>query len=694
MGSTPIKDKFIKYALLFINFFIMLKIFINNQSIFVNKTISVLEACELNGINLPRFCFHERLNIAGNCRMCLVEIEKAPKPIASCAFPITANMRIYTNSPLLQKARENILEFLLLNHPLDCPICDQAGECDLQEQTLIFGSDRGRFFFLKRAVEDKNCGVLIKTIMTRCIHCTRCVRFFKTICGEEDFGTTLRGSATEIGSYITKNLTSELSGNIIDLCPVGALTSKPYTFLARAWELKTIETIDITDSIGANIKINFKETEMLRILPVLNDSLNDEWITDKTRFFFDTLKNNRIGHPFLKIKHKFLKVTWKIALDKNIKILQKLLKYKTEQILIICGNIADLETIQSVIKISKNYGIKLITEDFLNINTSLMYSLKMNTTFTNILKADVCLFIGTNPRFETSLLNVRIKKRYSMGNFFCASFGLSENLTYSNETFGNSLNTLLLLVEGKHSFCKKLVKAKTPMLIVGSAIKKRLDSFTVDSFIFCLNKFVRLIDENWIGLNFLAITANKVGSLLLGQNSKNKLNLKKIKLIYLLGLNSVESPFIKLTTKNIFIVNQSAFFTSDIKKSNLILPSTAFTEKTNSFINLEGRFQKTKIVLQGPSLARDDLKIILSLFPQTFLDFSILSSNNFLIFTENKKTFIKQIIKIKSKATGKIFKTSIKTIIPNFFETNIFTNNSLILAKCASIFRKNYKNFL
>ena len=301
----------------------MIKIFINNQLVLVPANTSVLEACESVGIIIPRFCFHERLNVAGNCRMCLVEIEKSPKPIASCAFPVTQNMKIFTDSPLVHKARENVVEFLLLNHPLDCPICDQGGECDLQDQALIFGSDKTRFFFSKRAVEDKNCGPLIKTIMTRCIHCTRCVRFFQDIVGEEDFGTTLRGKETEIGTYIGKSLVSELSGNIIDLCPVGALTSKPYAFIARSWEIKNVETIDITDAVGSNIKVNFKEGEILRVMPSLNDAINEEWISDKARFFFDMLKTQRISQPFFKKADVFNKVSWLDSFSEKKKIFTK-----------------------------------------------------------------------------------------------------------------------------------------------------------------------------------------------------------------------------------------------------------------------------------------------------------------------------------------------------------------------------------
>jgi NADH dehydrogenase (ubiquinone) Fe-S protein 1 len=288
----------------------MIKLFVNNIPVLVPSNTSILEACDAIGVTVPRFCYHERLNVAGNCRMCLVEIEKAPKPIASCAFPVAPNMRIYTDTPMVQKARENVLEFLLMNHPLDCPICDQGGECDLQEQTMAFGSDRSRYFYSKRGVEDKNCGPLVKTIMTRCIHCTRCVRFFQDIAGQEDFGTTLRGQDTEIGTYLGKNLTSELSGNIIDLCPVGALTSKPYAFKARPWEIRSHESIDLTDSTGSNIYVNFKESDIIRILPKNNSEINKNLISNKARFSYDSVKIQRLQKIFYKneLNNKFEKI--------------------------------------------------------------------------------------------------------------------------------------------------------------------------------------------------------------------------------------------------------------------------------------------------------------------------------------------------------------------------------------------------
>jgi len=283
----------------------MLKIYVNNIELFVKPNSTVLEACETVGIEIPRFCYHEALSIAGNCRMCLVEVEKSPKPVVSCAMPVMAGMKIFTNTPLVKKAREGVLEFLLLNHPLDCPICDQGGECDLQDQAMLFGNDRSRFYSFKRSVEDKNVGPLIKTIMTRCIHCTRCVRFAAEIAGVEDLGTTSRGTHTEIGTYIEKVFQSELSGNIVDLCPVGALTSKPYAFTSRPWELKIAESIDVNDAIGSNIRIDFKETEIMRILPRFNQEINSEWISNKTRFSFDGLKHNRLVKPYVSIKTSF-----------------------------------------------------------------------------------------------------------------------------------------------------------------------------------------------------------------------------------------------------------------------------------------------------------------------------------------------------------------------------------------------------
>jgi len=691
----------------------MIKVFVNNKPVLVPKNTSALEACESIGISVPRFCYHERLNVAGNCRMCLVEIEKAPKPIASCAFPVAPNMRIYTDTPLVHKARENVLEFLLINHPLDCPICDQGGECDLQEQTMVFGSDRSRFFSPKRSVEDKNCGPLVKTIMTRCIHCTRCVRFFQDVAGQEDFGTTLRGQDTEIGTYIGKNLSSELSGNIIDLCPVGALTSKPYAFTARPWEIKSVETIDVHDSVGSNIKINFKETEILRILPALNDSLNEEWISDKTRFSFDGLKIQRIGSPFIKIsfknhkgilqnlvfssykeKNQLKKSTWREVLNYFSFNLNNV---SHDKVLFICGNMVDLETLYILKTISRILNISLISETFLNSNNNLMCTGKLNTIFGDILNSDLCLTIGANIRFEASLLNVRLRKRIQRGTFVKASIGLCENLTYKNDSIGNSLKTLIDIAEGKHSFCQKLVKAKTPFLIIGSSVKKRLDSKSVSYLINNLTEHINICDEDWFGVNFLPLSSNAVSKNFIGINTQNKLKLSNKKFIYCVGLDSYDLLQNTKFDSIPYIVAQTPCSNSFLQKVDLILPSTAFTEKEGTFLNLEGRNQKTSTALVGPSLARDDFKITKAIFPDQLkdLDFpNLVTKKTIIDFNQAKNTFTKELYFSKKKGFVKVFKTPLKSVLSNFFLSNAITNNSLTMSKCAAVFKKNYKNFI
>ena len=674
----------------------MIKVFVNNKAVLVPKNTSALEACESIGVAVPRFCYHERLNVAGNCRMCLVEIEKAPKPIASCAFPVAPNMRIFTDTPLVQKARENVLEFLLLNHPLDCPICDQGGECDLQEQTAVFGSDRSRYFYAKRGVEDKNCGPLIKTIMTRCIHCTRCVRFFQDIAGQEDFGTTLRGKETEIGTYIGKNLTSELSGNIIDLCPVGALTSKPYAFTARPWELKSVETIDINDSIGSNIKLSFKETEVLRILPALNDTLNEEWISDKTRFSFDGLKISRVGQPYTAENNILKKVSWKNALI----IFNELFSAKKNKI-IICGNNLDLETLELLKITSETLNIPIITENYLSNDSSCMVFSKSNSTFDDILESDLCLTVGTNVRFEAALLNVRLRKRTRRGNFVKASIGLTENLNYQNESLGNSVETLLSIVEGKHSFCKKLSKAKKPIIILGSSIKKRLDSTTIENLIKKLSKHCKIIDQNWLGINFLPTTSNSVGESFLGLSQNQKIDLSNIDLAYFVGLDFPEKFITKFNESTVKII-QTPYANSVLKEADLILPSTAFTEKEGTFLNLEGRVQKTTTALVGPNLARDDKNIIKAAWAilerTSAISFeceNIAEKREFVTdFTENKNSFTKFLIINNKISKGKLIKTPFNNVISNFFRTNALTNNSLTMKKCSKIFQKNYNNFI
>lgn len=674
----------------------MIKVFVNNVPVLVPPNTSALEACDAIGVTVPRFCYHERLNVAGNCRMCLVEIEKAPKPIASCAFPVAPNMRIYTDTPMVQKARENVLEFLLMNHPLDCPICDQGGECDLQEQTMAFGSDRSRYFYSKRGVEDKNCGPLVKTIMTRCIHCTRCVRFFQDVAGQEDFGTTLRGQDTEIGTYVGKNLTSELSGNIIDLCPVGALTSKPYAFTARPWETKSVETIDILDAVGSNIKINFKETEILRVLPALNDSLNEEWISDKTRFSFDGLKVQRIGQPFSrKDSVSFSKIKWQKALNIFLESFETVLRKNPENALFVCGNNLDLETLLLLKKVGQSLGVSVISENFLNTNQDLMSLSKSNTTFADLLDADLCLTVGTNVRFEASLLNVRLKKRARQGNFVKASIGLTENSTYQNDSIGTSIKTVLEIAEGKHMFCQKLTKAKNPVIILGSGVRSRLDSESITSLVQKLSKYCNVISDDWLGLGFIPLTSNVVGKSLIGMSSATNLSLKNKTFVYCVGLDSYENLLSRIDQNTSFIVTQTPFSNASLKKANLILPSTTFTEKQGTFVNLEGRIQSTTSALVGPSLAKNDfeiVKVLLAPYLSVNVTYSFIDES--LSIADNKRSFIKALVGVSKNNKKKVFKTPFKAVLSNFFSSNAITKNSIIMSKCASVFKKNYFNFI
>jgi len=671
----------------------MIKVFINNTPILVPKNTSVLEACEIIGIQIPRFCYHERLNVAGNCRMCLVEVQNAPKPIASCAWPVSPEMRVFTDTPLVQKAREAVLEFLLINHPLDCPICDQGGECDLQEQTLAFGADRSRFFYGKRGVEDKNCGPLIKTIMTRCIHCTRCVRFFQNVAGKEDFGTTARGKETEIGTYIGKSLNSELSGNVIDLCPVGALTSKPYAFSARPWEVKGVETIDVMDSVCSNIKVNFKETEILRVLPVLNDTLNEEWISDKTRFSFDGLKNQRIGNPFMKIKGKLTSENWENSLEFFVNNLKETLKSEPNEALIVCGNQVDLETSTLLRDFSLNLNVPFLIENDLKSNPSLMCLNKFSTTFTDILESDLCLLVGTNPRFEASLLNVRLKKRTNRGLFTVGSLGLPEDLTYSAENLGISTKSLISLLEGKHPFCQKLTKASKPIIVIGESVLKRKDGSILQQSLVNLSKYCKIVSEDWVGVNFLPTTASSVGNTFSGLSCPiAQINdLGNIKFFYGIGVDN-PSFYLDNLEKDCFSVFQTAFSDPALVKANLILPGAAFTEKEGTFLNLEGRAQKTEIALTTPGLGRIDSAIIKAFGEHMKLSPRKQQTIPLLDIANNNKSFTKRLL-VKKSLSKKIYKGSFKGVISDFFMSNSITKNSKIMAKCSSNFRKSFTNF-
>jgi len=668
----------------------MIKVFINNEAAYVPFNSTVLEACESVGIEVPRFCFHERLSVAGNCRMCLVEIEKTPKPVASCAMPVMNNMQVFTDTPLVKKAREGVLEFLLLNHPLDCPICDQGGECDLQDQAMFFGTDKSRFFEDKRGVEDKNCGPLIKTIMTRCIHCTRCVRFAADIAGVEDLGTTNRGRDTEVGTYVSKVFQSELSGNVIDLCPVGALTSKPYAFIARPWELRSTETIDISDAVGSNIRVDFKETEIVRVLPRLNEDINEEWISDKSRFNFDSLKKQRLDSPYLRKNESLQPCSWEIAIEELKGLLSVTQASKTS---ILCSVNSDIKTLESVKTLAGNLGIQNIgyPRD-LDINTDFSENFLCNTSLGNIAEADFCLLVGTNPRYEASMLNLKLRKRFRRGLFKVASVGIPHNLTYSTEVLGISPKTLVDIAEGKHSLCKDLRKAKKPIVLYGASLAERKDFSGLKKVFSVLAKNTNLLTSKWNGFCFLNQEANQAGAFELGLRAFDFSKLHEQEVCLLLGsfrneeLEYLEKK-IPSNTKLVFVGTNGCEFTA---KAHQILPTTTFLEKEGIYMNIEGKTQKALKATTGPSLVRNESSILTLLIKKLSSDkkeqFSHLESS-----LSKRQTFFAGILETTPSIVSG---TAFSPFLTDFYTSDSISKHSTTMAECSNTYRASFKNFI
>src|SRR5580704_4113479 len=437
----------------------MAKLTIDGQEVEVPNGTTVLQACETIGVEVAHFCFHERLAIAGNCRMCLVEQEKAPKPIASCAMPAADGMVILTQSEKAKKARHGVMEMLLINHPLDCPICDQGGECDLQDQAMAYGFDRGRYQENKRAVADKNFGPLVATEMTRCIHCTRCIRFLTDVAGVAELGATGRGEDMEIGTYIERALGSELSGNIIDLCPVGALTSKPYAFNARPWELRKTESVDVLDAVGSNIRVDARDARILRVLPRLNEAINEEWISDKTRFATDGLVRRRLDQPYIRRGGKLVEADWREALDL---VADRLKSTPCERIAAIAGDLCDAEAMFALKTLLGGLDAASLDcrQDGAKLDASCRAAYLFNTTIAGIELSDACLLIGANPRWEAPIVNARLRKRHLQGGFKLAAIGPPLDLTLPVETIGEGGDTLAALAQGNHAWAEQLRGAK------------------------------------------------------------------------------------------------------------------------------------------------------------------------------------------------------------------------------------------
>ena len=474
----------------------MVKFLINNKEYISNESYTILQFCLKNAIEIPRFCFHERLSIAGNCRMCLVEMKKSLKPIASCAVSITEDMVLFTDTILVKKARENVLEFLLSNHPLDCPICDQGGECDLQDQAMIFGGDRGRFYENKRASENKICGPIVKTIMTRCIHCTRCIRYLSEITGLVSFGTTGRGNEMEIGTYIESSLLSELSGNLIDLCPVGALTSKPYWFRARPWELISVESIDIFDSLGSNIRIDLRGQQIMRVLPIYNKFLNDWWITDKVRYFYDALEYQRFNSVILKKNRNWYKISWL----KSFCFIKQNFQWNITNY--ICGNYIESELVLLLKKYANTFGSSNLLNDnkLLNLKTILDYRIYLND-LNKLRENHLYLLINSNLRLESPILNTEIRKSFINLNALIFSFNTYFDMSFSYKQVGLSLNLLKRFFEGKLWICKLFSKSTKACIVLGQNILNRIDNVIL--LIENLNLILKKLNLNWQGFSFI-----------------------------------------------------------------------------------------------------------------------------------------------------------------------------------------------
>jgi NADH-quinone oxidoreductase subunit G len=596
----------------------MPKLTIDGQQIEVPAGLTVLQACELAGAEIPRFCYHERLSVAGNCRMCLVEMEKSPKPIASCAMPVAEGMVIKTNTPLVHKARNGVMEFLLINHPLDCPICDQGGECDLQDQAMAFGYDRSRYKEPKRGVKDKDFGPLIKTAMTRCIQCTRCIRFSTEIAGVEMMGAAGRGEHMEVITYVGEAINSELSGNLIDICPVGALLSKPYAFSARPWELVKTESIDVLDAVGSAIRIDSRGREVMRVLPRLNEAVNEEWISDKTRFACDGLKRQRLDRPYVRQGGKLMPVSWDEAFGA---IARRLDGVPAQRIGAIAGDLCDLESMYALKGLMGALGSANLDcrQDGAAIDPSTRSGYLFNTGIAGIEQADLCLLIGTNPRWEAPLVNARLRKRYLMGNFKLASIGPEVSLTYPVETLGAGPDTLAAIAEGRHPFAEKLKAAKKPMLILGQGALSRTDGAAVLTLARKLAESFNLVREDWNGFNMLHTAAARVGGLDIGfvpgsggrdvkgiiEGAENG----AIDVVYLLGADEIDTNRLGKA----FVIYQGHHGDAGAHRADVILPGAAYPEKNGTYVNTEGRVQQARLATFAPGDAREDWTILRAL---------------------------------------------------------------------------------
>jgi NADH-quinone oxidoreductase subunit G len=672
----------------------MPKLTIDGKEIEVENGTLLIQACEQLGIEIPRFCYHERLAVAGNCRMCLVEVSPGPpKPQASCALPCADNMVVKTNSPMVKKAREGVMEFLLINHPLDCPICDQGGECDLQDQALLYGSGTSRYKDHKRAVEDKYMGPLIKTQMTRCIQCTRCVRFATDIAGVPELGAFGRGEHMEIGTYVESTITSELSGNLVDVCPVGALTSKPYAFAARPWELKKTESIDVLDAVGSNIRVDSRGEAVLRILPRVHEDINEEWISDKTRHACDGLRAQRLDRPYVRKDGKLVEASWPEALQT---IAVKMQAVKPAEMAAIAGNLADCESMLALKELCTSLGISNIDcrQEGALLDNSERGNYLFNSTIAGIEQADVILLIGANPRKEAALVNARIRKRFLKGGLSVYNVGAAAELTYPVSELGADARILNEIASGKHPVAGALKAAKNPMVIVGAAALAREDGQAIYA---AARKISDLCahSDGWNSFNVLHHAASRVGALDIGfvpaKGGKNIAQIfdatqkGEIKFVYLLGADEFDMALLG----GAFVVYQGHHGDDGAHRADVVLPGAAYTEKEATYVNLEGRVQRTKRAIFPPGQAKEDWAIIRAVSD------ALGNSLPYKNLTDVRAALAKlaphfarinQIVPAKHtaavKSEGAIAAVPLESFIGNFYMTDPISRASKTMAEC------------
>ncbi len=689
----------------------MAKLKIDGNEIEVPDHYTLIQACEEAGAEVPRFCFHERLSVAGNCRMCLVEVKGGPpKPQASCAMgvrdirggPNGELPEVFTNTPMVKKAREGVMEFLLINHPLDCPICDQGGECDLQDQAMAFGIDTSRYQEDKRAVEDKYIGPLVKTVMNRCIHCTRCVRFTTEVAGISELGLIGRGEDAEITTYLEQAMTSELQGNVVDLCPVGALTSKPFAFTARPWELNKTESIDVMDALGSAIRVDTRGREVMRVMPRVNDQINEEWISDKSRFIWDGLKTQRLDRPYVRKSGRLQPATWAEAFGA---IKTAVSGTTGEKIGAIAGDLSTVEEMYALQELVKSLGSENLDcrQDGAALDPSLgRASYLFNPTIQGIEEADALLIIGANPRFEAAVLNARIRKRWRRGGFPIGVIGEAGDMRYDYEYLGAGPDTLKDLVDGNHAFAKVLADAKKPLIIIGQGALSRVDGAGVLASAAKLAGTVGAVADGWNGFAVLHTAAARVGGLDLGfvpgakgVNAADMLS--SMDVLFLLGADELD--FTKKAAK--FTVYIGSHGDQGAHNADVILPAAAYTEKSGTWVNTEGRVQMGNRAGFAPGDAREDWAILRALSDVLGkkLPFDSLSElrgklyaafPHFAAIDEIAESDSAKIAAVAKKA-GKMNKSGFASPVKDFYLTNPIARASAVMAECSALARNNFK---